>query len=227
MPLTVAGQWRIRTAFPFIPRRVESTSASIVEAADGKQMEGDAVVYPFFPGAASYNRVVMKLSTQEEYGLRCLLHLARAGDGKSLTIPEISRAEGLTAPNVAKLMRLLRMGGLVRSARGQSGGYKLARPADTITVSSALHVLGRPIYGPDFCDRHSGKEELCTHLFDCSLRSLWSAVQEVLTEVLGKTTLADLLCGEQEMSRRIEDQTGAEVPHRSPSSSAASMRHGA
>ena len=154
----------------------------------------------------------MKLSAQEEYGLRCLLHLARCGQHESLTIPEISRAEGLSIPNVAKLMRLLRMGGLVQSARGQSGGYTLARPADKTSVASVLDLLGGPFYGPAFCERHSGREKSCPHSGDCSLRSLWGTVQMVLGEVLEKTTLQDLLCGEKEMSKRIEDMTGAMLP---------------
>ena len=70
----------------------------------------------------------MKLSSCEEYGLRCLLQLARQTSGRSLTIPEISRAEGITHHNVAKLLRILRQGGFVESARGQQGGYALARP---------------------------------------------------------------------------------------------------
>lgn len=153
----------------------------------------------------------MKLSAQEEYGLRCLLHLARSGE-ESFTIPEISRAEGLSIPNVAKLMRLLRMGGLVQSARGQSGGYTLARPADQITVASVIELLGGPFFGPAFCERHSGREQTCTHAGDCSLRSLWGTVQMVLAEVLQNTTLKDLLCGEREMSQRIEDMTGSMLP---------------
>ncbi len=157
----------------------------------------------------------MKLSAQEEYGLRCLLHLARCGQGESLTIPEISRAEGLSIPNVAKLMRLLRMGGLVQSARGQSGGYTLARPADQISVATVLELLGGPLFGPTFCERHAGREQACAHVDDCSIRSLWSTVQAVLTEVLGKTTLRDLLCDEAEMSKRIEDLTGAMLAFRS------------
>ena len=69
----------------------------------------------------------MKLSSSEEYGLRCLLQLARQTPG-SLTIPEISQAEGITHHNVAKLLRILRQGGFVASARGQQGGYALAKP---------------------------------------------------------------------------------------------------
>ena len=64
----------------------------------------------------------MKLSAQEEYGLRCLLQLARHAPGESLAIPEISQAEGITHHNVAKLLRILRQGGIVASARGQAGG---------------------------------------------------------------------------------------------------------
>lgn len=66
----------------------------------------------------------MKLSAQEEYGLRCLLYMARNGESNNHSIPEISRAEGLSVPNVAKLMRILRLGGLVASVRGQAGDIR-------------------------------------------------------------------------------------------------------
>ena len=69
----------------------------------------------------------MKLTSQEEYGLRCLLRIARQGEGGALTIPEISEAEGISSYYVAKLMRILRRGGFVTSARGQAGGYTLSR----------------------------------------------------------------------------------------------------
>ena len=68
----------------------------------------------------------MKITAQEEYGLRCLLRLARAGDGRSLTIPEIAADEGLSVPYVAKLLAVLRQAGLIESVRGRSGGYRLA-----------------------------------------------------------------------------------------------------
>ncbi len=143
----------------------------------------------------------MKLSSQEEYGLRCLLHLARIPAGQSITIPEISQAEGLSVPNVAKLMRLLRMSGLITSARGQSGGYTLTRPAADITVEEVINVLGGHFFSsPQFCERHAGRQDSCTHQVDCSLRVLWNTIQGVLTEVLGKTSLADLLCNEEEMA---------------------------
>lgn len=141
----------------------------------------------------------MKLSAQEEYGLRCLLHMVRQGDSASLSIPEISKAEGLSVPNVAKLMRILRMGGFVKSVRGQSGGYILARPAAEISVSKVLEALGGRLYGPSFCNRHSGLNEKCVHDADCGIRSVWSTLQRVIESVLADTTLADLVRSESEM----------------------------
>ena len=61
----------------------------------------------------------MKMTTQEEYGLRCLLRLGREAEGHSLTISELSRQEGVAMPTVAKMMRILRKAGLVRSTRGK------------------------------------------------------------------------------------------------------------
>ncbi len=147
----------------------------------------------------------MKLSAQEEYGLRCLLRIGARGDGGSLTIPEISRAEGISPEYVAKLMRILRQGGLVTSVRGASGGYTLARPAEQVTAGEALTVLGGRLFESDFCDRHAGAESLCTHSIDCSIRSLWQALQSAVDHVLTKTTLKDLLRSEPQMVSLMTD----------------------
>jgi Rrf2 family protein len=147
----------------------------------------------------------MKLTAQEEYGLRCLLQIGRLGDGASLTIPEISRAEGLSIDYVAKLMRILRRGGFVKSIRGSAGGYTLARPADKINVGEVLAVLGGRIFEPSFCDRHAGIGSLCTHSIDCSVRSLWRAVQTAVDQLLSRITLKDLLCSEPEMVSLVTD----------------------
>ncbi len=145
----------------------------------------------------------MKLSAQEEYGLRCLLHLGRQSSDSSLTIPEISRAEGISEAYVAKLMRLLRQSGLVTSARGQSGGYTLARRPAAINVSEALAALGGRLYDPEFCERHAGEEQLCTHSIDCSIRSLWKSVQTTVDELLIRVTLQDLLGSETQTQANV------------------------
>jgi Rrf2 family protein len=141
----------------------------------------------------------MKLSTQEEFGLRCLLQMARQGPGASLTIGELARLEGVSAPNVAKIMRVLRRGGFVVSTRGQAGGYVLSRPATQVNVGEALAALGGRIFEATFCDRHSGTVDLCHHATDCSIRSVWRLVQRAVDQVLGRLSLADLLAGEQQV----------------------------
>ncbi len=142
----------------------------------------------------------MKFSAQEEYGLRCLVRLARAGVGASLTIPEISEAEGLSMPYVAKLMRLLRQGGFVTSVRGQAGGYRLARSADQIVVGDLLAALGGRLYEPEFCRHHAGSERSCLNTPDCSIRPVWLTVQLAVDQVLNKMTVSHLLRNEQAVS---------------------------
>jgi Rrf2 family protein len=71
----------------------------------------------------------MKLSANEEYVLRCLVRIGYAGKAGSLTIPEMSRAEGVSPAYAAKILRVLRKGGFVKAERGEEGGYTLARPS--------------------------------------------------------------------------------------------------
>ena len=142
----------------------------------------------------------MKLSSQEEYGLRCLLQLARAGAGAALTIAEMSEREGISAPNVAKIMRILRRAGLVRSTRGKSGGYHLARPAAEVRALDVLAALGGRLFDPSFCDRHAGVETHCLNTRDCSIRPVLRGLQDAVDQVLGELTLASLLASESEVA---------------------------
>jgi Rrf2 family protein len=141
----------------------------------------------------------MKLSSQEEYGLRCLLQLARAGEGASLTISEMSEREGISSPNVAKIMRILRRAGLVRSTRGKSGGYSLARPAAELRALDVLSALGGRLFDTEFCDRHAGSRRHCLNTRDCSIRPVLRGLQQAVDHVLGELTLASLLPSESEV----------------------------
>lgn len=109
-----------------------------------------------------------------------------------MTIPEISKLEALSPTHVAKLLMILRKEGFVVSTRGQAGGYALARSAEQISVSEVLSKLGGMLYDGNFCVRHSGQLDVCTHSVDCSVRSLWQRVQIAVDEVLGRYSLADL-----------------------------------
>lgn len=141
----------------------------------------------------------MKLSTQEEYGLRCLLRVGSVAPEGSLTIPELAKAEGMSEANVAKMMRMLRKGGFVRSTRGQSGGYTLARNPGEIAVGHVLAVLGGRIYDAKFCGTHTGVSPSCAHDSDCSIRLVWKTIQGAVDDVLARLSLKDLLRSETEM----------------------------
>jgi len=147
----------------------------------------------------------MKFTAQEEYGLRCLLQIGRQGMGGSLTIPEVASAEGISIPYVAKLVRILRQGGFLRSTRGQSGGYTLARLPEQIVVGEVLAALGGRLFESEYCEQYPGSLASCTHTVDCSIRSLWQAVQTGVDKVLSRTTLRDLIGSEEETSVSVRE----------------------
>ncbi len=142
----------------------------------------------------------MKLSSMEEYGLRCLLQLARAGAGASLTIAELGGREGISVPNVAKIMRILRRSGLVRSTRGKAGGYTLARPPAEVPTLDVIAALGGRLFDQGFCDRHAGVSRHCLNTSDCSIRPVLRGLQQAVDMVLGELTLASLLRSEVEVA---------------------------
>jgi Rrf2 family protein len=132
----------------------------------------------------------VKFSAQEEYGLRCLLSIAKLN---SATISEISRKEGLGEPHVAKILMLLRKGGFITSTRGQAGGYALSRTPREIAVGDVLAELGGKLYEQDFCERYTGQHEVCSRTGACSIADLWGEVQSAVDRVLERYTLEDLL----------------------------------
>jgi Rrf2 family protein len=134
----------------------------------------------------------MKFSAQEEFGLRCMLALAREGEDGFLTIPVIAKTEGLTQSHVAKLLAVLRKAGYVNSYRGQQGGYTLARPAKEILVADLMAVLGGRLTHDHFCVRFTGQNEECVHSEDCTLLPLWYRIQEAVDGALKGLTLRDL-----------------------------------
>ncbi len=135
----------------------------------------------------------MKITAQDEYGLRLLLQIARANQNEGLSISQLSELEGLSPSYVGKLTRQLRLAGFIESTRGQKGGYVLSRPADQILVKDVLRTLGGPLFDESFCNSHSGGFRFCTNSVDCSLRSLWTMIQQAVDHVLADLTLQDLI----------------------------------
>jgi Rrf2 family protein len=144
----------------------------------------------------------MKITAQEEYGLRCLLKVAQAPEGGSLTLHEIAAAEGLSVPYAAKLLSVLRQAGFLDSVRGRLGGYRLASAPEKIGLGSLLLTLGEPLFDePSYCEKHAGTAvgvDSCVHTGGCSLRALWHTLEQWMRHSLDQITLADLM--RQEMS---------------------------
>lgn len=134
----------------------------------------------------------MRFTAQEEYGLRCLLQIARDPSGMC-TISEIAQRESLSVAYVAKLLIVLRKAGIVESARGQKGGYRLARPATTMRMNDIIDVLGGRLYPSEFCGRYAGHDDVCVHQTDCTIRTLWSRLDSIVQDSLSRTTLGDLV----------------------------------
>jgi Rrf2 family transcriptional regulator, iron-sulfur cluster assembly transcription factor len=143
----------------------------------------------------------MKITAQEEYGLRILLRIARCKDSAGMSIPQLSEAEGISSHYVAKLTRVLRMAELINSTPGNKGGYVLAKPANQIIIKEVLVALGGVMFSKDFCGSHAGSVKLCTNSVDCSARSLWQMIQFTVDQLLVKLTLHDLVNTEQESAR--------------------------
>jgi len=138
----------------------------------------------------------MKITAQEEYGLRCLLQIARAGSQTSLSIADIAEKEGISTPYAAKLLSMLRQTGFIESTLGRSGGYKLAKPATEIGLGTVFKAIGERLFEEEeFCQKHSGTETegACVHHGNCNLRSLWHTLEGCIQHILDGLTIADLL----------------------------------
>jgi len=149
----------------------------------------------------------MHLSAQEEYGLRCLARLARHEGSEPVRIQEIADAEGLSPEYVAKLMRILRNGGIVSSTRAAAGGYHLKRVPSAITLWEAIEVLGGPFFHDSFCDSHPGSLRDCVHTTDCAIRATWRSISGLLRTALSAITVEDLQREEAKTFMWLADDT--------------------
>ena len=138
----------------------------------------------------------MKISAQEEYGLRCLVQLATLRDGDSLTLPQIADREGISTANAGKLMWLLNKAGFVHSTRGTKGGYCLARAAADIRLSEIIKVLDEDVLRTH-CESYTGVLDSCVHRGGCGIRPVIVGLHEIVENALSQITLAQLVGDER------------------------------
>jgi Rrf2 family iron-sulfur cluster assembly transcriptional regulator len=135
----------------------------------------------------------MRITALEEYGLRCLVTLARKGHRKQTSISEIAEIEGLSVPYASKLLSILRQAGLVRAVRGRGGGFSLTRHPGELTLLEVITTLGGPLIDPEHCARYTGQLDLCVHSGNCSVQEVLHGLAGYLSEWLSQTTLQDLI----------------------------------
>ena len=145
----------------------------------------------------------MKISAHEEYGLRCLVQLARAEvDGESLTLSQLAEREGLSVANAGKLMWILNKAGLVTAQRGTKGGYSLARPAADIRLNEVIRILDEDTVD-HFCKTHAGVLDVCIHTSDCGIRPVIVGLHEIVQNALSEITLAQLVGSEAKVDATL------------------------
>ena len=131
---------------------------------------------------------MLKLSTKARYALRALMELAiREGEGP-IQLREIAKAQRISPKYLEQLAIPLRHAGLLRTERGPTGGYELARAAEDIT---ALEVV-EAVEGPLELLECVGRAAACDRTGTCATRKLWIEVGEAIGSVLARKTLADL-----------------------------------
>ena len=145
----------------------------------------------------------MKITSQEEYGLRCLLQLAKTPQGQVVSVKEIAAKEGLSSAYVEKLLRILSRAGLVHSVRGLKGGYVLNRPASSVSLGEVVRALGTMQTTNHICQHFTGNQQVCVHFSDCGIRSVWSGLTTYIQAFLDQTTLESLLGREYAVSERL------------------------
>ena len=147
----------------------------------------------------------MKITAQEEYGLRCLLQLAQA-EADGLTVRAIALREGLSPAYVEKLLRFLSRAGLIHSVRGMKGGYLLNKKPQEISLGAVVKALGSMPTTKEICDRFTGNRNSCVHIDNCCIRAAWSTLTQMLDNFMERTYLSDLVGSESKVRQSLGER---------------------
>jgi FeS assembly SUF system regulator len=128
------------------------------------------------------------LSKLADYGVIIATHLA-LGSERQMTAATLAQEAKLPRATVAKVLKALAHAGIVASARGAAGGYRLARPANAISVAELVAAIDGAI-GITQCTSHIPGCERSTF---CPTRPHWHRVNQAVGAALGAVTLAEML----------------------------------
>src|SRR5438067_9280212 len=126
----------------------------------------------------------MNISVKGEYALQAIFDLASQRPGEPVKIADIARRQRIPQKFLELILSGLKQGGFVESRRGAEGGYLLARPAESITVGEVV----RYVDGPPAKAR--GRRKV-----DSPFAEMWQQVDRAVSDVIDRTSFADLLRG--------------------------------
>ena len=146
----------------------------------------------------------MRVSAKADYALRALIEIAVRDAGRPVSAEELGKVQEIPHGFLQAILADLRRAGIVVSQRGQSGGWKLARRAEDVTVADVIRAVDGPlvsVYGlrPEAVS-YSGSAEV--------LQLVWIAARSSLREVFEKVSIADLAA--QKLPRDVQALTSDE-----------------
>lgn len=128
----------------------------------------------------------MKLTTRGHYSVKALLDLALHSAQQPVSVNTIAERQGLPPPYLEKLLIDLRRAGIVESIRGPQGGYRLAKPPETISLGQILEAVGEQVAPlPRHAPQASQAEDWVTF-------AVWNRLSQKLKEALYSISLEDL-----------------------------------
>jgi Rrf2 family protein len=134
------------------------------------------------------------ISKRTQYGLKAMLSLGRRfGEGPTL-ISTLSKEESIPIKFLELILLDLKGHDLLVSKKGPRGGYRLSRPPSTVTLGSLIRILEGPL-APLPCASETAFRpcEECEDVESCGTRIIMRQVRDATSDVLDRTTLADLL----------------------------------
>ncbi len=162
----------------------------------------------------------MKITAQEEYGLRCVLQLAReelsGATGSTLLVRDIAEREGLSVAYVEKILWTLSRSGIVESVRGPKGGYRLTRPCGEVSLGEVMRALGGIPSEEEICSQFTGNQDTCVHHDGCGLKPVWASITDFVHSVFDKVPISSLLNGSVDVRFVQITSRGVKPPAPSP-----------
>ena len=141
----------------------------------------------------------MKLSTKGRYGLRAMIDLARYSEDEPVSISSIAARQDISERYLEQLVGLLKKAGLVRSIRGATGGYVLARNVREISVGDVLRALEGSLEPVKCAAFYS--EEGCMAAEGCVTKYVWKRINDSINRTVDEIKISDLVKESREVAQ--------------------------